>query len=62
MSDRAFNVGLLASDSAFKKDFSIRKYIYFDIKFVNFIKTVKYHWVISPLSKQERFEKSVKLG
>ena len=41
----------------FKKDFNTNRYIIFEINYGNFIRTVKYHWVInnkmSPVSNNK---------
>ena len=38
----------------FQKDFHINRCINFDIKYSNFINTVKYNCVMSPVSEQDR--------
>ena len=38
----------------FQKDFKINRYINSEIKYACFLMTVKYHWVMSAVSEQER--------
>ena len=35
----------------FQKDFNINRCVTFEVKYANFIRTVKYHWVVSPVPK-----------